>query len=109
MSTLKRGDLIKLNFDNTKGHEQANYRRALVVSPEIYNKKVGHAIVCSITNQKKEYPFEVDVPPGLKVTGVILTDQVRTIDWIARKVHIVDHVPDECILEVQEKLTKLIL
>lgn len=109
MSAPKRGDLIKLDFDNTKGHEQANFRRALVISPESYNNKVGLAIVCSITNQKKGYPFEVDVPAGLKVTGVILSDQVRTIDWVARNVKVVDHAPQECIAEVQEKLSKLTL
>ncbi|NPV39867.1 MAG: mRNA-degrading endonuclease [Anaerolineae bacterium] len=109
MEIPKRGDLIKLDFDNTTGHEQAGYRRALVISPEIYNRKVGLAVVCSITNQQKGYPFEVEIPTGLKVTGVILSDQVRTIDWNARKVQIVDHVPPECISEVQEKISKLIL
>ncbi len=108
MTAPKRGDLLKLDFDNTKGHEQANYRRAIVISPEAYNKKVGLAIVCSITNQKKGYPFEVDIPAGLKVTGVILSDQVRTIDWIARRVQVVDCAPIECVSEVQEKLAKLV-
>lgn len=109
MAAPERGDLIKLDFDNTTGHEQAGFRRALVISPVSYNKRVGLAIVCSITNQKKGYPFEVEVPAGLKVTGVILSDQVRTIDWVERNVQIVDHAPSECVAEVQEKLSKLTL
>ena len=109
MPVPERGDLIKLDFDNTAGHEQAGFRRALVLSPASYNNRVGLAIVCSITNQKKGYPFEVDVPAGLKVTGVILSDQVRTVDWVGRNVQIVDHAPSECVAEVQEKLSKLTL
>ncbi len=109
MPAPKRGDLIKMDFDNTIGHEQAGFRSALVLSPSSYNKRVGLAIVCSITNQKKGYPFEVDVPAGLKVTGVVLSDQVRTIDWCKRNIQIVDHAPPECVAQVQEKLLKLIL
>ena len=107
MPAPERGDLIKLDFDNATGHEQANYRRALVLSPGAYNKRVGLAIVCAITNQVKGYPFEVALPIGLKVTGVILSDQVRTIDWKTRNVKIVDHAPPECVAQVQEKLSKL--
>ena len=107
MPAPERGDLIKLDFDNAAGHEQANFRRALVISPFAYNKRVGLAIVCAITNQAKGYPFEVALPAGLKVTGVMLSDQVRTIDWKARNVQIMDHAPPECVAQVQEKLSKL--
>ena len=108
MPAPKRGDLIKLDFDNTKGHEQTGFRRAIVISPHSYNNKVKLAIVCAITNQKKGYPFEVEIPTGLKVTGVILSDQIRTIDWEERNVKIVDNAPPECVAEAQEKLSKLI-
>jgi mRNA interferase MazF len=107
MPAPERGDLIKLDFDNAAGHEQANFRRAMVLSPGVYNKKVGLAIVCAITNQAKGYPFEVALPEGLRVTGVILSDQVRTIDWQARNVQIVDHAPPGYVAQVQEKLSKL--
>jgi len=109
MTATERGDLIKLDFDNTAGHEQAIFSRALVLSPSSYNKRVGLAIMCAITNQKKGYPFEVDVPAGLKVSGVVLSDQVRTVDWCKRNVQIMDHVPPKCVAHVQEKLLKLIL
>lgn len=109
MPVPQRGDLIKLDFDNAVGHEQADFRRALVLSPGKYNDRVGLAVVCAITNQTKGYPFEVEIPIGLKVTGVVLSDQVGTIDWVARNVKIVDHAPPDWVDLVQEKLSKLIL
>ena len=109
MGAPERGDLIKLDFDNTQGHEQAGFRRAIVITPFSYNRIAKLAIVCAITNQKKGYPFEVDIPEGLKVTGVILSDQVRTIDWDARNVCIVDKAPSKCIEKVIDNLSKLIL
>jgi mRNA interferase MazF len=107
MEAPKRGDLITLDFDNTQGHEQAGYRRAIVISPLAYNRKTGLATVCAITNQKKGYPFEVDIPKGLKVTGVVLSDQVRTIDWEARQFRIEDEAPAECTQKVMDLLAKL--
>jgi mRNA interferase MazF len=109
MKAPKRGDLITLEFDNTQGHEQAGYRRAIVISPLAYNRKTGLAIVSAITNQKKGYPFEVDIPKGVKVTGVVLSDQVRTIDWEARHFRIEDEAPAECTQKVMDHLAKLIL
>src|SRR5664279_1026233 len=109
MTAPARGDLINMDFDNAVGHEEADYRRAIVLSPVAYNARVGLAVVCAITNQEKGYPFEVKLPAGLKVTGVVLSDQVRTIDWAERKVRIEDHVPDEFIEQIQTKLSKLIL
>jgi mRNA interferase MazF len=104
----ERGDLIKCDFDNAVGHEQADFRRALVISPTIYNSKLKMALVCAITNQKKGFVFEVDIPKGLKVTGVLLTDQLRTIDWQARNVEIVDHLPKDVFEKVTKKIIKLI-
>jgi mRNA interferase MazF len=108
MECPERGDLVTMDFDNALGHEQAEYRCALVLSPGSYNKRVGLAIVCAITNQQKGYAFEVPIPAGLKVTGVILSDQVRTVDWFERGVKIVDHASPKTVNLVQEKLSKLI-
>ena len=108
MEAPKRGDLITLEFDNTQGHELAGCRRAIVISPLAYNRKTGLVIVCAITNQKKGYPFEVDIPKGLKVTGVVLSDQVGTIDWEARHFRIEDEAPIECTQRVIDKLSKLL-
>jgi len=104
-----RGDIVKLDFSPSAGHEQAQYRPALVLSPKSYNSKVGLAVICAVTNQQKGYPFEVVLPSNLKTTGVILADQIRTVDWVIRKAQITDHVSAEIVEQVQEKLLKLIL
>lgn len=80
----KRGDLIWLNFNPQSGREQAGRRPALVLSAGRYNRKVGLAVVCPVTSKVKGYPFEVELPTGMKVQGVALADQVRSLDWKAR-------------------------
>ena len=80
-----RGDIIWISLNPQAGHEQAGRRPVLVLSPISYNKKVGLVIICPITNQIKGYPFEVAIPNGLEVTGVILSDQVKSLDWNVRK------------------------
>ena len=105
----QRGDFITCVFDNTKGHEQADYRRALVLSPGAYNKPSSLAIVCPVTTKKKGYPFEVAIPLGLQVTGVVLADQVRTIDWNARSGTVIEQAPPQVLEKVQSLLSKLVL
>jgi len=80
-----RGDIVWVDFDPQAGHEEAGRRPALIVSPQSYNQKVGLVLLCPITNQRKGYPFEVPLPKGLKVAGVVLADQVKGIDWHARR------------------------
>jgi mRNA interferase MazF len=80
-----RGDVVRLQFTPQAGHEQAGSRPALVISPAEYNGKVGLALVMPITGQAKGYPFEVPVPDGACVYGVILADQLKSIDWRARR------------------------
>jgi mRNA interferase MazF len=106
--TPSRGHLIWLNFTPKTGHEQAGRRLALVISPEKYNKKVGLAILCPITNQIKNYPFEVKISDGLGVTGVILSDQVKSLDWQARKAEFIQEIPKDVVDEVLQKLNTLI-
>ena len=81
----RRGDLVWLTFDPQAGHEQAGRRPAFVLSPETYNRKTGLFLACPITSKVKGYPFEVPLPAGLLVSGVILTDQIKSLDWKARK------------------------
>lgn len=88
-----RGDAVWLEFNPQAGHEQAGRRPALVLSPRAYNERVGLALVCPITNQAKGYPFEVEIPAGLKVSGVVLADQVRSLDWVARRATFIDTAP----------------
>ena len=102
------GELIWLTFDPQAGHEQAGRRPALVLSPKIYNQKSGLALVCPVTNQAKGYPFEVTVPSGHGVTGVILADHVRSVDWKARRAEKLGLCPIEVVNEVLARLAPLL-
>ena len=73
----ERGDLVKMSFDPQSGHEQAGWRPALVISPAPYNRASSLALVCPVTSRVRGYPFEVALPQGLDVGGVVLADQVR--------------------------------
>lgn len=103
-----RGDLMWLSFDPQAGHEQAGHRPAVVLSPHAYNGKVGLALCCPITNQVKGYPFEVHLPNDIGVTGVILADQVRSLDWQARQARFIARLPDDTLRRVLEKLDTLL-
>lgn len=103
-----RGDLIWLQFNPQAGHEQAGHRPALVISPVAYNRRVGLALCCPITSQVKGYPFEVALPSGLEVEGVILSDQLRSLDWRARKAKRICRVPNEVLDEAVGKLLALV-
>ena len=81
--------------------------RLLVLSPSAYNDKVGLAIVCPITRQAKGYPFEVDIPAGLDVEGVILADAVKGLDWRARRARPICQLPEDVVREVLYKLNTL--
>src|SRR5207247_3798498 len=81
----ERGDAVWITLDPQAGHEQAGRRPALVLSPLAYNSRVGLALLCPLTNQVKGYPFEVELPEGLPVAGAVLADQVKNLDWRARK------------------------
>src|SRR6266849_7994044 len=81
----KRGDAVWITLDPQAGHEQAGRRPALVLSPGAYNRRVGLALFCPITSQVKGYPFEVELPAGLPISGVVLSDQVKSLDWRARQ------------------------
>ena len=76
----ERGDIVWLDFNPQIGHEQMGKRPALVISPFDYNAKVGLAIFCPITSQKKGYPFEVNIK-NKKIDGVVLSDQIKSLDW----------------------------
>jgi len=103
-----RGDFVWLQFTPQAGHEQAGHRPALVVSPRTYNAASGLALMCPLTTKAKGYPFEVAVPTTGAVKGVILADQIRSLDWRARKVRRIAHAPEAVIEEVQAKLRVLL-
>ncbi|HUU27740.1 MAG TPA: endoribonuclease MazF [archaeon] len=103
-----RGDIIWLSYDPKAGHEQAGRRPALVLSPGLYNQKVGLALVCPITTQTKEYPYEVRLPEGMEISGVILSDQIKSLDWKARRAQFIGKVPRNIIEDVLAKIATLL-
>lgn len=104
-----RGDIVFLDFEPTKGREQRGTRPALILSPASYNKKSSLAIFMPITNRQKGYPFEVVLPSRLKTSGVILVDQVKSLDWKVRNSRFVESVPENIVREVQAKIEALLL
>jgi mRNA interferase MazF len=104
----KCGDVVWITLNPQAGHEQAGRRPAAVLSPLNYNSKVGLAIFCPITNQTKGYPFEVLLPDGLPISGTILSDQVKSLDWRARNAELICTLPHETISEVLQKLGTLL-
>jgi mRNA interferase MazF len=104
----ERGDAVWITLDPQAGHEQAGRRPALVLSPSAYNGRVGLALLCPITSQVKGYPFEVAVPAGLPLAGVVLADQIKNLDWRARKATRICVVPEEVMAQVLERLNALL-
>jgi mRNA interferase MazF len=102
------GDVVWITLNPQAGHEEAGRRPAVVISPESYNGKVGLAIFCPITGQVKGYPFEVLIPAGLPVSGAILSDQVKSLDWRARHTELLCSLPAVTISEVLQKLATLL-
>ena len=103
-----RGDIVYLDFNPTKGREQRGYRPALIISPAAYSEKSSLALFCPITSQQKGYPFEVLLPENLQTHGVILVDQIRSLDWRVRQIKFLETVSLEVIAEVQAKIVPLI-
>jgi mRNA interferase MazF len=102
------GDVVWITLNPQAGREEAGRRPAVVISPQSYNGKVGLAILCPVTSQIKGYPFEVLIPAGLAVSGAILSDQVKSLDWRARKAELICTLPAETISEVLQKLATLL-
>ncbi len=102
------GDVVWITLNPQAGHEQAGRRPAVVLSPKSYNTKTGLAIFCPITSQIKGYPFEVVLPEGMPISGAILSDQVKSLDWRARNAGLICVLPSEITSEVLQKLNTLL-
>jgi mRNA interferase MazF len=104
----ERGDIIWLNFNPQAGHEQAGLRPAVIISPSSYNGKVNLAICCPITNHVKGYPFEVAVPQNFKTSGVVLSDQLKCLDWKIRGATFIEKLPDDVTQDILAKISTLV-
>ena len=103
-----RGEAVWISLNPQAGHEQAGRRPAVVLSPRGYNGKVGLALFCPITSQVKGYPFEVRIPEDLDIAGVVLSDQIKSLDWRARRAEFICELPRLTIEEVIAKSRTLL-
>jgi mRNA interferase MazF len=103
----EQGEVVWINFNPVRGHEQKGKRPAFVVSRRIYNEKSGLALLCPITSQIKGYPLEVSINTA-KIKGAILADQMRSVDWKERKASFISKADSSVIAEVKEKLFALV-
>lgn len=104
----EQGDAVWLTSDPQAGHEQSGRRPAIVLSPRAYNARAGLAIFCPVTTQIKGYPFEVVLSGDLPLAGVVLADQVRSLDWHARRATRICKLPRDTMTEILGKLEPLL-
>ena len=102
--SAERGALVWINFNPQAGHEQAGRRAAIVLSPKAFNDTTGFVSVCPITHTVRGWGFEVKLPDGLIFEGAILTDQIKNLDWQARRIDIVGKAPEEVVHECLDKI-----
>ncbi len=95
----RRGDFIAVTFDPQSGHEQRGRRPALVVSNDLFNRHTGLCIACPITSTRRDYPFHVAIPQGQDVTGFVMVEQVRSLDFRARGVKRIGLAPEQVLQE----------
>jgi mRNA interferase MazF len=96
----KQGDIIAITVDPQSSHEQKGRLSALVVSKDLFNRSTGLAIVCPITNTKSGFPFHVAIPETSKLTGFIMVEQVKSVDFRTRRAKRIEHSGDELLSEV---------
>ena len=103
-----RGDAVWVSLVPQAGHGQSGRRPAVVLSPEAYNAKAGLALFCPVTSQIKGYPWEVAIPDGLPISGVVLADQVKSLDWRSRSAIKICPLPESVVAEILAKLGTLL-
>ncbi len=109
MAAPERGDLVWLDFDPQAGREQSGRRPALVISPRRFHQITSLVIVCPITSNRRGYPFEVVLPDGLPIQGVVLADHVKSLDRHARWIEPAGRVPEAIVEDVVAKILPLIV
>lgn len=96
----RKGDFVAVDLDPQTGHEQRGRRPALVISNDLFNKATGLCVACPVTNTRRDYPFHVAIPEGFGVTGVVMVEQVKSLDFRARRVKRIGPAPQAVLEEV---------
>src|SRR4030042_1374650 len=100
----EKGDFITLSFDPQSGHEQKGRRPTLVMSNYLFNLHIGLAIVCPITNADRRIPFHLPIPAASSINGFVMVDQVKSVDYVARKAKFIEKAPKELLQDVLDVL-----
>ena len=103
-----RSTFIKIDFEPQAGHEQMGFRPALVVSHTAFNRKLGFAFVCPLSTTNRRNRFYVPIPYGLSVNGVVMCDQMRSLDYVARNAQFLCECPDELFAEVLARIKPIL-
>jgi mRNA interferase MazF len=104
----RKGDFVAVSLDPQSGHEQRGRRPALVMSNDLFNKHTGLCIACPITSTRRDYPFHVSIPDGHDVTGYVMVEQVKSLDFRTRKVKRIGKAPDQVLQEALSLLDSCI-
>lgn len=104
----RKGDFIAVSLDPQAGHEQRGRRPALVVSNDLFNRHTGLCLVCPVTNTRRDYPFHVSIPDNEDITGFIMVEQVKSIDFRSRKAKRIGKAPDQVLEEALALLDAVI-
>lgn len=104
MNIPDRGDIVYLEFNPQTGTEQAGTRPAIVLSPKEFNQVTGYASVCPISQTTRKWGFHVPLPEGLSTRGVIITDQIKNLDYRARNINIIETAPQETVTTCLKKI-----
>ena len=108
MYVPKRGDFVWLQFNPQSGHEQMGRRPALVLSHEAFNRRMGFIFVCPVSNTKRQNPFYISIPENEEVTGVIMADQLRSLDYKASKADYAGECPEIVLRDVLRRIKPII-
>jgi mRNA interferase MazF len=95
----RKGDFIAVSFDAQPGHEQRGRRPALVVSNDLFNRHTGLCLACPITNTRRDFPFHVSIPEGQAVTGIVMVEQIKSIDFRSRHAKRIGAAPEQVLQE----------
>ncbi len=104
----KKGDFVAITFNPQSGHEQKGRRPALVISNDLFNKHTGFALVCPITNTHRKYPFHIAIPENINLTGFIMVEQIKSIDYTTRKVKFIKKAPANILNDVLSILDAIV-